>query len=304
MSWYAFGLFRYSIFLRFFAYHYIAVYMSEYSCYLNLTTTLDNWSDFGIPGGKSYPQNVPPKQVSINHPMPLCRPYPDHCRSLGRPRFFGGNVRCGINTTVLWDVPSPTKSGQSRWASELHHLMVQTWRVDSSSPRFKINTASLTLQIRPLAATSYFWLRFKPISNNLTTSYTKININHQHITKPRYRISIPKAMEEPTSIAVSPIFHPDVFSERWMLSCVFSPKKTTNQGNYIYVKNILLWASLPPKKKPSRCSINFDNSVNFNDVSLPWNLRSTLTWASPNSTVRDVKAREAMIGKAGAAGAS
>ena len=46
------------------------------------------------------------------------------------------------------------------------------------------------------------------------------------------------------------------------------------------------------------------NSVNFNDVILPWNLRSTFTWASPNSTVRDVKAREAMIGKAGAAGAS
>ena len=131
--------------------------MSEYSCCLNLTTTLDNWSDFGIPGGKSYPQNVPPKQVSINHPMPLCRPYPDHCRSLGRPRFFGATY-VAVSTRRCRDVPSPTKSGQSCWASQLHHLMVQTWRVDSSSlfpstmvaaPRFKINTHLLHFKFDP-----------------------------------------------------------------------------------------------------------------------------------------------------------
>ena len=249
MSWYAFGLFRYSIFLRFFAYHYIAVYMSEYSCCLNLTTTLDNWSDFGIPGGKSYPQNVPPKQVSINHPMPLCRPYPDHCRSLGRPRFFGGNVRCGINTTVLWDVPSPTKSGQSRWASELHHLMVQTWRVDSSSPRFKINTASLTLQIRPLAATSYFWLRFKPISNNLTTSYTKININHQHITKPRYRISDPKGDGGAHLNCSQPHFPPGCFFGKVNAKLCFLPKKNNKPRELHICEKYSSLSKSSPKKK-------------------------------------------------------
>lgn len=78
-------------------------------------------------------------------------------------------------------------------------------------------------------------------------------------------------MEEPTSIAVS-FSSTRIFSERWMLSC-FLPKKQQTKGNYISEE--FFFKRFVSPKKPSRCSINFYNSVYFNDVILEfWVLSS------------------------------
>lgn len=175
MSWYAFGLFRYSIFLRFWSYHMLFTNIHIVATCPNIVASI--WQQHltieVILGSlvvanhiRMFHQNRHPSTI----PSPLCRPYPDHCRSLGRPRFFGGNKVAGSKRRCR-DVPSPTKAANSRWVSELHHLMVQTWRVDSSSsqktntppkhtlktytPRFQINTHLLQFNERPLP-TSYF----------------------------------------------------------------------------------------------------------------------------------------------------